>query len=147
MKGVQIIIVAILLIAAWSCNKDNIISSLNGLEQNEYYESEIFDKDYLHIYGKWESFLSVGGVVGAQETPPENYLNIAQYGIYEFLEKDSIISYGKLVIPESEDSGFLLEFEDSDLRKSRHNVEFKSRDTLILTSTHLFWSIHYTRVQ
>jgi len=34
----------------FSCDKDGNITSLDELEQKEYYESEIFDEAHLDIY-------------------------------------------------------------------------------------------------
>lgn len=85
MKTLYLILISILLLSFfWSCEKDVSISSLCELEQNEYYDSEIFDKEYLDIYGRWELFLTIGGFVGQQEIPPGNFLQIIKYGVYEF---------------------------------------------------------------
>jgi len=98
----------------FSCDKDGNITSLDELEQKEYYESEIFDEAHLDIYGKWELFDVTGGFSGGgHDFSPESYLQIVEYGIFGLLARDSIISSGRIVIPETGFDFLLIEFENS----------------------------------
>lgn len=138
-----------MLTLVWSCEKDISISSLCGFEQDEFYDAEIFGDDYLDIYGKWELLLVSGGFAGSgQDFPPESYLQIVEYGTYGFFEGDSIFSCGKIVIPERDDTRFLVEFENAYFGDNEKYIQFEGPDKLTLEAPCCdLFSYHYKRVE
>jgi len=133
MKRVALILIPFLVLIL-GCEKDKWIS--DELKEKQYYEKEIFPVEYLDIYGNWELVEVYGGLAGTfQDFPPESYLQIVEYGIYGFLEGDSITRCGKIVILETEFDFLLIEFEDSTGHRVRYAVSLKDEDTLELRNT------------
>jgi len=133
MKSFSSLVFFFVLTTFWSFEKDQQIGSLDILNQKQYYDSEIFDEEHLGIYGKWELFEVSGGFAGnGHDFPAESYLEILKFGIYGFLVGDSIVSCGKIIIPEIEANVFAIAFEDSTRIGSPNVVKFKGKDTLVL---------------
>jgi len=138
MNRIQITLAIILMSTCiWSCEEDQHISCYDELKQKAYYESEIFEEAYMGIYGKWELYEVFGGFAGSSlDVSPENYLEFVKYGVYGFLESDSIISCGRVVISETDLNILLIDFENSAGANVPFDVlyspRFVGKDTLIL---------------
>jgi len=148
MKRVVLFLVPLLALV-WACEKDKEVSIPDQLKQKKYYEKEIFPKEYLDIYGKWELFQTIGGFVGQQEVEPGSFLQVVKYGIYGFLEGDSITNCGKIVISEPGSEDLKIKFEDlGDATLEASSVSFESVDTLVLISPSIIpsFSSYYKRV-
>jgi len=143
MKRIQLMFVVVLMmVIVWSCEKDNVISNLCGLEEDEYYDSEIFDDDHLHIYGKWELFSACGTIAGTCfDILPESYLYIEKYGIYGFLIGDSLVNCGRLTAQDAIPN--IIEFENFGDIQGRRYFNFSGKDTLRFSSASYTDGIDY----
>ena len=123
------------------CEKqtDKVDNFLDGLKENKYYDSEIFNEPYLDIYGKWKLYGVSGGLHGGGHELTFDFLEIKRYGIYGFIRNDSIIEFGKIKIDEQTTETLLITFEydensETFMYDSEKYVNFYGKDTLSLDS-------------
>jgi len=138
MKRLLFILVAILVLSTfWSCEKDNEISILDELKQKEYYDAEIFEEEYLDIYGKWELIGLCGGFAGTCLDVSEGiYLQIVEYGVYGYFADDAIIRSGRIDIRETGSNFLLIEFKNLNVFGNGsimlYSPKLEVKDTLVL---------------
>lgn len=65
-----------------------------------YYEQEIFDDAYMAIYGKWKLESISGGITGGGHDLDFEYLMICKYGIYLFINGETLLEAGKILVEE-----------------------------------------------
>lgn len=82
-----------------SCDKDDDESNsfLSDFDKNMYYDSEIFNEQYISLYGQWEIDRIDGGLSGHGYEPNFDFLEIKKYGTYGFIRNDSLLEYGKII--------------------------------------------------
>jgi len=131
----------ILLTGIFSCekNSDKIDFTLDELQEDKYYESEIFDESNLDIYGKWKLYSVSGGIHGGGHELNFDYLELHKFGIYGFLNNGKILEYGKIHIDEQKSEELLITFKPDDnsevfMQDSEKYINFFGNDTLSLDS-------------
>ena len=117
----------------------NNIYFLYDLQEDAYYDSEIFDVLNLNIYGKWKLSDVSGGIHGNGHDLNFDYLVILKYGIYGFIKDNRILEFGKIKVDEQTAENLLITFEpdrNSDLFMSDPEklVNFSGLDNLDLNS-------------
>lgn len=132
-----IFFIQISIIFLTSCSKDEetILSEL--VDQNRYYNSEIFITQNLIIYGKWDYLYYSGGFTGYRFDPTYDYLEIVKYGIYGTVSNNQIGQIGKVIIVSQDSLQTIIEFDPDDIYGdnifiTQKMVEFRGNDTLIL---------------
>ena len=110
---------------------------LNLVTDTMYYQNEIFSNRNHIIYGKWSLTGITGGFTGNGYEPNFDYLEIMKYGIYQFVNADTLLEFGKVIIEEQSDrilrislqtdSSSLIFFSDSE-----KEVQFTGNDRLDL---------------
>jgi hypothetical protein len=81
-----------------SCEKEKL--SFTDIQQKTYYNSEIFDSSYLHVYGKWDRD---GGSYGQLFQA----LEFRQFGIYAIHSDSVILEFGRIEIIEQNEKSLL----------------------------------------
>lgn len=112
---------------------------LPGVTDTIYYQQEIFNEVNQWIYGKWILEYISGGITGDGYEPNFDYLEFIPYGIYQFVNADTLLEFGKVVVEEQSDSilkilmspdpGSTMFFYDSE-----KFVQFTSDDQLDLNA-------------
>ncbi|GAB3004104.1 hypothetical protein GCM10027284_22360 [Cyclobacterium sediminis] len=137
------LILSILLSGLNSCEKDTIEphTTLQNLETEKYFDSEIFTESDLKIYGTWELYAVSGGLSGSGHDLNFEYLVIKEYGIYGFVKNKSLLEYGKIspALQTANDLRLKVDFENDEKSNSffidtEKYVEFIGNDTLKLYS-------------
>ena len=67
---------------------------------DKYHTDEIFDDQFLDVYGKWELNSISGGFFGVGYSPNFNFLEIKEFGVYGFIRNDTLLEFGKIQIDE-----------------------------------------------
>ena len=152
-----IIILSILISGLNSCDKDTIETptTLKNLETTNYFDSEIFADPDLKIYGTWKLFTVSGGFSGTGHDLNFEYLEIKKYGIYGFVNNDSLLEYGKIspALQTANDIRLKVDFEKDEKSSSFFTdtdkyVEFIGSDTLNLNSPCCDrYNYHFKRVK
>lgn len=140
-----------------SCKKDTVetLSPLQNLGTAKYYDSEIFAESDLKIYGTWKLFAVSGGFLGNGHHLNFEYLETKKYGIYGFVNHDTLIEYGKIspALKTTHDLRLKIDFEKDEKSNSffldpEKYVEFTGNDTLNLNSPCCDrYNYHFKRVQ
>jgi hypothetical protein len=92
-KLIQLFLITIVM---YGCKKEPVtITSI--VSSDKYYQSEVFNNNYIQIYGKWQYKTASYGWSGPQ-APEFEYLEFTKYGIYAKINDNEIIEYGKLDI-------------------------------------------------
>ena len=87
----------VILVGLLSCDKENNIKSqLGSMKSDQYYSVEIFQGNYLKIYGKWKLYKISGGFSGIGYAPDYDYLEIKSIGIYGLIRNNILFEYGKI---------------------------------------------------
>ena len=142
MRKLRILITAFIVsITLLGCEGDSIQIKdiLDQFPIDEYYESEIFNDNFLVIYGKWELYDVTGGIHGGGHDLNFDYLRIKEYGMYAFIRNDSTLEYGQIRIDEQTNDFLTITFEphpDSEIfmYDPEKYIEFSGMDTLALVS-------------
>lgn len=133
----------LLISGIYSCEKDavEIPSRLQDLKATKYYDAEIFAESDLKIYGLWELFAVSGGLSGSGHDINFEYLEIKGYGIYGFVNQDSLLEYGKIshALQPANITSLKVDFEKDEKSNSfftdtEKYIEFMGEDTLSLNS-------------
>ena len=121
-----------------------------GETDTMYYATEIFDEVYQTIYGKWKLNTISGGFTGNGYDPDFEYLNFVEYGIYQFINADTLLEFGKIVIEEQledtlrislqPDTGSTVFFYDSE-----KYVELTGDDLDLVSPCCDRYNYHFTR--
>ncbi len=76
------------------------IEYFNDIPTNNYYNNEIFQGNQLDVYGTWKCFMVSGGWAGDVNTTDFHfdYLKTKPYGIWGFIEADTLLDFGRIVI-------------------------------------------------
>lgn len=69
-----------------------------------YYQEDIFNEAYKKVYGKWILEFISGGKTGDGYEPNFDYLEFIPYGIYQFVNADTLLEFGKVIIEEQSDT-------------------------------------------
>jgi len=135
------VLVFIISLVLLSCDSevDPIDDLLDELEINEYYSSEIFNDDFLNIYGKWELYDVTGGIHGEGHDRNFDILRIKKYGIYAFTKNNTTLEYGKIEIDKQTNDFLKITFvphsgSEIFMYDSEKNIEFYGMDTLFISS-------------
>ena len=136
------LIIIILCYLLSGCEKadDNIKFFLDDFLIDRYYTDEIFDDQYLDIYGKWELSSISGGFFGIGYQPNFNFLEIKEFGIYGFIRNDTLLEFGKILIDEQSTQQLKIRFlpdnsvENIFFYDAEKNVNLVEMDTLNLNS-------------
>ena len=80
------------------------------LNDNIYYDEEIFDGQKLGIYNDWVAYNISGGFAGDGYSLDFDQLTIQTIGIFKFYRNDSLLNYGKIEIITEDEIGLLIEF-------------------------------------
>lgn len=96
-------------IGIFSCKKDTDFS-INEIQKDKYYESEIFDEINLDIYGKWKLYEVSGGIHGGGHELNFDYFEVQNFGIYGFVEDGRILEFGRIEIDEQTGEELLIIF-------------------------------------
>ena len=141
MNAIKIWTLSLIMILFAGCEKDSDTKDYMLVEsaRNKYYESEIFNETYLNIYGKWNLYGVSGGFFGGGHEPNFDYLEIKEFGIYDFIRNDSILEFGEILIDEQTDETLLISFEADDssdifMGDNEKYVYFYGKDTISLSS-------------
>ena len=124
------------------CEKadDKIKFLLDDFQIDKYYTDEIFDDQYLDIYGKWELNSISGGFFGIGYKPNFNFLEIKEFGIYGFIRNDTLLEFGKIQIDEQTTQRLKIIFlpdnaiDNIFFYDSEKYIEIAEMDTLNLNS-------------
>lgn len=83
-----------------SCQKENdkeeIISYLDSIKSDRYYNDEAIFISYPNIYGIWKLSSIDGGYLGGPWPLDFDYLEIKRIGIYGLIRNDTLFKYGKI---------------------------------------------------
>ncbi|AKP53394.1 hypothetical protein [Cyclobacterium amurskyense] len=144
MKTFKFTLILFILISGLnSCEEDTIEphTTLQDLETEKYFDSEIFTESNFKIYGTWELYTVSGGFSGSGHDLNFQYLVIKEYGIYGFVKNNSLLEYGKIspAIQTTNDLRWIVVSEkdkksNSFFIDSEKYVEFIGNDTLNLYS-------------
>jgi len=99
-----------------SCEEE--CSNPDDLENDKYYENEIFNEPFMDIYGNWELYEVSGGIHGIGDGLKFDLLQIRKYGIYTFIKNSAVLERGKIVIDEQTEESLKISFspdEDSEV--------------------------------
>ena len=127
--------------------------TLDELQTDKYYESEIFDESNLDIYGKWELYGVSGGIHGNGHEINFDFLEIHKYGIYGFVSDGKILEYGKIKVDEQTGEELLITFEPDDnseifMYDSEKYFNLSGNDTLNLDSPCCDrYNYHFKRIE
>lgn len=158
MKTVKLILILSILISGLnSCEKETIetLTAFQNLRTIKYFDTEIFAEPDLKIYGTWELFAVSGGVSGTGHDLNFKYLEIKKYGIYGFINNDTLLEYGKIspALQTANDIRLKVDFEKDEKSNSfftdtEKYVEFTGNDTLNLNSPCCDrYNYHFKRVK
>lgn len=158
MKTVKLILILSILISGLnSCEKETIetLTAFQNLRTIKYFDTEIFAEPDLKIYGTWELFAVSGGVSGTGHDLNFKYLEIKKYGIYGFINNDTLLEYGKIspALQTANDIRLKVDFEkdvksNSFFTDTEKYVEFTGNDTLNLNSPCCDrYNYHFKRVK
>lgn len=152
-----ILILSILISGLNSCEKETIetLPSFQNMRTTKYFDSEIFAEPDLRIYGTWELFAVSGGFSGTGHDLNFEYLEIKKYGIYGFINNDSLLEYGKIspALQTASEIRLKVDFEkdkksNSFFTDAEKYVEFIGNDTLNLNSPCCDrYNYHFKRVK
>ena len=132
-------LLVILCVAFNSCGEDEqnstLQSLLDGIDENEFYDSDIFDSDF-GIYGNWrvinEQDCGFGGCFDIDRK--YDYLITKPNGIYGIVDQGVLIKSGKLSKFATPSNSCSVKFEgdfDSDVKIiNRSFIFFVQNDTL-----------------
>ncbi len=95
----------VILIAAISL----IQSCVKDFLDNDYYKKEIFNKQYLDIYGEWKLIESGGGLDGNYQADFDKLL-IYEIGNFKKMRNDSLLQKGIIEIREQNDYALKIDF-------------------------------------
>jgi len=127
-----------MLLLTISCEKElEIISISEIVDQDRYYEDEIFRDEDLKIYGTWESMYSYGGFAGTYYEPSFDYLEVVKYGIYGIINNNEVQQLGRIEIISQEGNVTTIDFIYDEEYSSKYHLSnlsilFKGNDTLLL---------------
>jgi photosystem II stability/assembly factor-like uncharacterized protein len=118
MKSTAHFIIILCIIIVSGCEKDPSSIPDNQdkqgfdivIDENKYYEKEIFSEEYLRIYDKWRLEEISGGYAGNGYTPDFDELVVEPIGIFKFFRNDSLLNYGKIEIEGWDDYGMQVSF-------------------------------------
>jgi hypothetical protein len=135
-----IIIIFCFILSGCEKNDDKIKFLLDDFQIDKYYTNEIFDDQFLNIYGKWELNSISGGFFGLGYTPNFNFLEIKEFGMYGFIRNDTLLEFGKIQIAEQTSQQLEITFlpdnavENIFFYDSEKYIELAGMDTLNLNS-------------
>ena len=110
-----------------SCTKD--------FRDNDYYKNEIFDEEYMGIYGEWRLIESGGGISGDFQADFDKLL-IYEIGNYKKMRNDTILIKGIIEIREQTPYKLNIDFVPLyAIPTSSKWVKFIGNDTLKLDDT------------
>jgi len=96
------------------------------------YSHEIFNSNYLSIYGNWELKESSGGYTGGY-IANFNYLIIYEIGKFKLIKDEEILSEGKIIIDIQTDTSLFITFiPEIYIEGGTKNVALKDNDLLYL---------------
>ena len=117
-----------------SCSKD--------FRDNDYYKDEIFDKEYLGLYGEWRLIESGGGPNGDFQADFDKLL-IYKIGNYKKMRNDTILIKGIIEIREQTQYQLNIDFVPLyAIPTSSKWVKFIGADTLKLDDTCIDCNYH-----
>jgi hypothetical protein len=133
----KIILILIPLVVLISCKNEDEISISDMVNQNRYYDSEIFTNQNLKIYGQWQFLYSYGGFGGWTIDPSYDYIEFVNFGIYGKIHQNQIEELGKIIIVSQDSLNTIIALDpdniyDSSLYPTELSIEFKENDSLIL---------------
>jgi hypothetical protein len=135
------IIASLVLISA--CG-DSVQTTATEIASNKYYESEIIPDKYSDFYGKWKATSMSGGLTGSVLKPDFDFLLIRQFGIYEIIQNEQVVEYGKIELSNFDPKSPLLQVQflaystktsEYPASWSHKYVELKGVDKLNLVSS------------
>jgi len=121
--------------------------------ENRYYYSEIFDEEFLDIYGDWELKSVSGGIHGGGHELNFDILEIKKFGQYRFIKDGKTIERGKIIIEDQTAESLRISMEadpgsDVFMFDSEKFVSLSGSDTLNLNSPCCDrYNYHYVRKQ
>ena len=83
----------------------------NYNHEYRYYYSEIFDEEFLDIYGEWELKSVSGGIHGGGHELNFDILEIEKIGQYRFFKDGETIERGKIIIEEQTSESLRISLE------------------------------------
>ncbi len=117
-----------------SCTKD--------FRDNDYYKNEIFDKEYMGLYGEWRLIESGGGINGDFQADFDKLL-IYKIGNFKKLRNDTILIKGIIEIREQTAYKLNIDFVPLyAIPTSSKWVELIGTDTLKLDDTCINCNYH-----
>ncbi|HEV7383147.1 MAG TPA: hypothetical protein VGN64_25295 [Dyadobacter sp.] len=115
-----------------------------GIPRDSYYSSELVPKKYSDFYGKWKATSMSGGLTGSVLKPDFDFLLIRQFGIYEIIQNEQVVEYGKIELSNFDPKSPLLQVQflaystktsEYPASWSHKYVELKGVDKLNLVSS------------
>jgi len=103
----------VIFLALLSCKVEtvttpSVLSAFDSIPKDKYYSSELFNKDTLFIYNRWDLFKTSGGITMNGCYPDYNYIKIKPYGIFGIFRNDSLLSSGKITKSLYDKNGLLI---------------------------------------
>ena len=96
------------------------------------YSHEIFNSNFLSIYGDWELKESSGGWTGGYKAP-FNFMKIYKIGKFKLIKDEEILSEGKIFIDLQTDTSLFINFySEKYIPGGTKNVTLKGNDSLYL---------------
>jgi len=96
------------------------------------YSHEIFNSNFLSIYGDWELKESSGGYTGGY-IANFNHLIIYEIGKFKLIKDEEILSEGKIIIDIQTDTSLFITFmPEIYIEGGTKNVTLKGNDSLYL---------------
>jgi hypothetical protein len=132
-------ILMIMSIVGCESKNDHIEYIIDKFAENTYYTAEIFSKPYQGIYGLWKLDQISGGIHGGGHDPNFEFLKVKRFGIYGFIDNDSLLEYGRIVIGGQTEDPLLITFEPDEhsgtfTYDAEKYVHLYGNDTLLLAS-------------
>lgn len=142
MRKIIFLVLISIVFVSMSCqkNEEKIHSTLDSIDIQEYYTTEIFAQPHLNIYGKWKLYAISGGFSGGGVDLNFDYLEIRKYGVYGFTENGNLLEYGKIEPdPQTGENRLKVFFENADnsclfIKDNEKYIDFVGNDTLNLNS-------------
>jgi len=107
------------IILFYSCEEKKPDNNTQGfdidIDENKYYDEEIFTSHYLSIYDKWRLTAITGGLWGIGYTPDFEFLVVQEIGIFKIYRNDSLLVYGSIEIQRTDEYGLLIFFRQDSI--------------------------------
>lgn len=134
LSSISFIILVSLLIFIGSCTKD--------FRDNDYYKDEIFDKEYMGLYGEW-SLIESGGGSNDDFQADFDKLLIYKIGNFKKMRNDTLLIKGIIEIREQTEYKLNIDFVPLyAIPTSSKWVKFIGADTLRLDDTCIDCNYH-----